>query len=276
MKGRWVPPIDSQSSNLEKQEIGVGSKVHTCGQEGHLIGSLLSPGEVLSFEKVLSRIRLHAQNLTWVNDSDSSFYSISGLDSSIEIDPADGLLDRLERGEVSVPGDLGSRGSQRPSLVILGTLSRQWSTHLQPRLARRSDWWSASSGPSLRVPVWQAEIHSLGNSCVRGNRTASHSQGCPQCRRPRSWSRGWQNSWSQSNRATSSRGHRSGPHYRRICQASVRGPSVSTASQQTRTLPVWIRNQSYLSTTTPTCLGRGRPSGHQSNRRTTSLQTPPH
>ena len=42
--------------------------------------------------------RLHAQNHTWVNgvnDSDSSFYSISDLDTIIEIDPSDGLLDRL-------------------------------------------------------------------------------------------------------------------------------------------------------------------------------------
>ena len=94
--------------------------------------------------------RLHAQNHTWVNgvsDSDSSFYSISDLDTSIEIDPADGLLDRLELGEVLVPGDLGSRGSQRPSPVIPGTLSRQRSTQLQPRLARRSDWWSPPPFP---------------------------------------------------------------------------------------------------------------------------------
>ena len=99
--------------------------------------------------------RLHAQNLTWVDDSDSSFYSMSDLDSSIEIDPADGLLDRLERGEVSVPGDLGSRGSQRPSPVIPSTLPRRWSGHLQPQLprARRSRVVDCPSGPSLRVPV---------------------------------------------------------------------------------------------------------------------------
>ena len=89
---------------------------------------------------------MHSQNQTWVNrvnDSDSSFYSISDLDSSIEIDPTDGLLDRLERGvvPVHVPEDLGSREPQGLPSVSSGTLARQWGTPRQPRPARRSDWW---------------------------------------------------------------------------------------------------------------------------------------
>ena len=152
MKVGWIPPIDSQSGHLEKLEIGVGSEVHTCGQEGHLCSSLLSLGEVLSLEKVLSR-------------TDCTLRIILGLmglvilililpsTQSVTLTPALRLIqqtaywDRLELGEVPVPGDLGSRGSQRPSPVIPGTLSRQRSTQLQPRLARRSDWWSPPPCP---------------------------------------------------------------------------------------------------------------------------------
>ena len=90
--------------------------------------------------------RLHQQNQTWVNraeDSDSSFYSISDLESSIEIEPAGNLLDRLERGivPVHVPGDLGSREPRTRPTASPGAAARQGSTPRQPRTARRSDWW---------------------------------------------------------------------------------------------------------------------------------------
>ena len=81
--------------------------------------------------------RLHSQNQTWVNrvnDSDSSYYSIDDLDSSIEIDPTDSLLDHLERGIVPVPEDPGSREPQGLPPVTPGPLSRQWGTPRQSRL----------------------------------------------------------------------------------------------------------------------------------------------
>ena len=93
--------------------------------------------------------RLHAQNQNRDDDSDSSFYSISDLESSIEIDLADSLLDHLERGAVPVPEDLGSREPQGLPPVIPGTLSRQWSTPRQPRLVR-SDWWLPPQVPLYR------------------------------------------------------------------------------------------------------------------------------
>ena len=90
--------------------------------------------------------RLHQQNRTWVNraeDSDSSFYSISNLESSIEIEPAGNLLDCLECGivPVHVPGDLVSREPRTRPTASPGAAVRQGSTPRQPRTTRRSDWW---------------------------------------------------------------------------------------------------------------------------------------
>ena len=97
--------------------------------------------------KGLVQDRLHAQNLTWSDDSDSSFFTLSDHDNSSEVDPGDGLLERLERGEVPVPRELDSRGLQGSSPFIPGTLPRQWHGQLQTHLPRRSGWWTAPQIP---------------------------------------------------------------------------------------------------------------------------------
>ena len=139
--------------------------------------------------------RLHSQNQTWanrINDSDSSYYSISDLDSSIEIDPSGSLLDHLDRGvvpvPVHVPEDPGSREPQGRPPVIPGTLStlpKQWNTPRQPRLARRSDWWLLPQVPLYRSLYERPRYtHVLGYACVWCHRVPSHHQGSHSCRRP--------------------------------------------------------------------------------------------
>ena len=201
--------------------------------------------------------RLHAQNLTWADDSDSSFYLISDLDSSIEIDPVDGLLERLERGEVTVPGELESGGLQGPSPVIPGALHRQWRGHLQSHLPRRSKWWSAPQIPlytSLydrpRYTAWGTPVTgATGQQTIARVVPYVGDQGADQ----------GGDGTSGVSPARAAAGQDTGQVHttRGISQSSVQGLSVSTDSQQTRTLPVWIKSRSYLSTPTSTCLGRG-------------------
>ena len=90
--------------------------------------------------------RLHAQNLMWSDNSDS-FYTLSDHDNGSDIDPGDGLLERLERGEVPVPRELDPRGLQGPSPFTPGARPRQWRGQLQTHLPRRSGWWTAPSIP---------------------------------------------------------------------------------------------------------------------------------
>ena len=92
--------------------------------------------------------RLHAQNLTWSDDSSSSFYTLSDHDSGSELDLGEeGLLELLEQGEAPVPIEPVPRGPRGRPLFTPGSRPGRGRGPLQPRLTRRADWWRAPPIP---------------------------------------------------------------------------------------------------------------------------------
>ena len=119
--------------------------------------------------------RLHAQNLTW-SDSSSSFYSLSDHDSGSDVDLGeDGLLERLERGEASVPIEPVPRGPRGRSLFTPESRPEQWRGPLQPQLPRRSGWWTAPPIPLYASMYERPRYAAWGNSVTAGQPTTVRS-----------------------------------------------------------------------------------------------------
>ena len=96
--------------------------------------------------------RLHQQNSTWTNGStglNSSFYSLTDLENSAELEPSVNLPGHLESVVVPVhaPSDPESREHHPRPAASPRPVVRQGSTSRPSRSTRRGDWWSYPSVP---------------------------------------------------------------------------------------------------------------------------------
>ena len=96
--------------------------------------------------------RLHQQNSTWTNGStglNSSFYSLTDLENSAELEPSVNLPGHLESVIVPVhaPSDPESREHHPRPAASPRPVVRQGSTSRPSRSTRRGDWWSYPSVP---------------------------------------------------------------------------------------------------------------------------------
>ena len=122
--------------------------------------------------------RLHQQNSTWTNRStglNSSFYSLTDLENSAELEPSVSLLGHLESGivPVHVPADPESREHRPRPTASPRPVVRQGSTSRPSRTTRRSDWWHPPQVPLYSSvydrPQYTSTIWSTSRTPVSGS-----------------------------------------------------------------------------------------------------------